>query len=945
MNNNLNKENNLKVGHVNVRSLLPSFNKIKTLINNLELDILGVSESWLTKNTTDADIHIQNFNFFRVDRETRGGGIGVYIRSDVEATVLDVVENKSESFEQQWLLLKINKVKIGLCIFYRPPNYNALTALHQFEDTIADVVPLTDELIIMGDININLLRHTNVTNQFGNLLDAFNCKQVVLNPTRYFRDKATLIDVIILSDDRLLSGAVHHHDMHDHSDHQLIYCTLNIKISASKPKIIRYRNFKQFNIDIFKQDLVNIPWWQVLDCENVNQKVSLLSEMILALFECHAPITEKKVTRPPSPWFTDALRAMKKHRNNLYSKYKRTKSVRDWEAYKEIKNLFTSAVRAEKKSYIDYVSRTKNSREIWKTLDRINIYSKSKKNMDIPNHLKNPDVINNYFIDSVRQIPNNVDNDTISKYLNTKCTTSEFQLELIKEDEVVWALSQIKSNASGADGISLQMLRLCCPTIIPILTEIFNSCIENSIFPSQWKVAEVIPLPKVSSPKTVTELRPISLLPVLSKVFEKLIYRQIIDYFTENHLLPKLQSGFRKGYSTATALLKVLDDILLAADKGDTSALVLLDYSKAFDTLNHSLLCAKLNHFGFKFKTIQLIRGYLDNRSQLVILDNTRSMPLEVDRGVPQGSLLGPLFFIIFTADMSNCFKECSSHRYADDTQIQISFSQSDAVEASGRLNKCLESVLKYSQNHGLKLNPNKSAIIYFGPAKNWAAQNLNVSINDVKIPIVDEYKNLGVVFDSTLRFRNQVSKVLQKAYINLRNIYKGKDVLNFGLKKSLCEALVLSHLNYCNFVYGPCLDVSTKFKLQKVQNSCIRFIYNLKRSDHVSNKLHDLKWLNISDRQKLHFACFLHKLIKSESPSYLFEKLTRRDNVHPRATRFNAHYQTPKINKAMTQSCFSYTSVKLLNQYPIISQSKNISFCTFKSKLKKQLLHINNSR
>ncbi|CAH1994992.1 unnamed protein product [Acanthoscelides obtectus] len=169
---------------------------------------------------------------------------------------------------------------------------------------------MTDELSIMGDININLLRHTNITNQFNNLLDTFNFKQVVINPTRYSRDTASLIDVIIMSDDQLLSGSVHHQDLHQHSDHQLIHCSINIKISAVRPRVIKYRNFKHFDIYSFKQDLINFPWWQVVDCDNVNQKTAILSDMILTLFDSHAPICEKKVTRPPSPWFTDALRAV-----------------------------------------------------------------------------------------------------------------------------------------------------------------------------------------------------------------------------------------------------------------------------------------------------------------------------------------------------------------------------------------------------------------------------------------------------------------------------------------------------------------------------------------------------------------------------------------------------------------------------------------------------------
>ncbi|CAH1991845.1 unnamed protein product [Acanthoscelides obtectus] len=217
------------------------------------------------------------------------------------------------------------------------------------------------------------------------------------------------------------------------------------------------------SIDNLKLDILGVTesWLteQVVDCDNVNQKTAILSDVILTLFDSHAPICEKKVTRPPSPWFTDALHAMKNHRNYLFSKYKRNKNLRDWASYKEMRNFFTSAVRQEKRAYIDFISRTKKSKDMWKTLDQLNIYNRSKKNIEIPNHLKNPNLINQYFIDSVRQIPSTVDTNTISKYLNSKCTTAEFELKLVSEDGVFWAISEIGSNASGADGISLDMLK------------------------------------------------------------------------------------------------------------------------------------------------------------------------------------------------------------------------------------------------------------------------------------------------------------------------------------------------------------------------------------------------------------------------------------------------------------------------------------------------------
>lgn len=530
----------------------------------------------------------------------------------------------------------------------------------------------------------------------------------------------------------------------------------------------------------------------------LHKKVDLLTNKILQLFDRHAPLCKVRVTKPKAPWFTDVLKIMKKGRNNLMSKYKRSRSNQDWEAYKVMRNLFTQAVRNEKKAYINFVAQNNNKKDMWRALDNLTVYNKSKNNISLPSNLNKPDHINNYFVESVKSIAPPVNGEFVKEYQNTM-TTSTFKLQPVRDEKVLKAISELKSNASGADGLSLYMIKLCCPVIVPFLVHIFNICITESLFPSSWKVAMVVPLPKVNHPKEISDLRPISLLPTMSKVYEKMIYLQITEYFNTNNLFPTSQSGFRRGYSTATVLLKVLDDIIEAGDRGETSALVLLDYSKAFDTLDHRLA----------------------DRSQFVFLEGKCSSSRDVERGVPQGSILGPLLFVLFTTDMNRHVKDCDMQRYADNTQLRISFNQLNAMEAKDKLTQCLKSVYDYSLNNGLKLNPNKSAIIYFGTDSAWASENMRVDMDGSVIPVVKEYKNLGVIFDTKLRFRSQVSKVIQRSYLSLRNLYKSKNILRPYLKKTLCETLVLSHANYCNFVYGPCLDLQCKDRLQRVQNSC----------------------------------------------------------------------------------------------------------------------------
>lgn len=935
--NSFTNNHNLKIGHINIRSLLPSKNIIEEKIADLKLDILGVTETWLTNRICDTELRIEGFRFYRVDRGARGGGVGVYIRDDLLANTIDIMD-EGECIEQLWLTLRVGNICIGLGIVYRPPRSNLLNGLDSLENAVSTVIPLCDEIIIMGDLNINLLRPDNSVNMLDSFLKSYSFSQVVKQPTRYAGHTFSLIDLIILSDGEMVDGEVMHLDMHGVTDHQLTYCLIRCRVPRRSPKMVEFRSFRYFDDYLFHSDMINTNWGEVYDAQGLQEKVDLLTEKITCLFDRHAPLRKVRVTKPRAPWFTDVLKIMKKERNRLMSKYRRTRSAQDWQDYKRMRNMFTKAVRDEKRAYVEFVARSGNKKELWQVLHNLNIYNKRKDSMSLPSCLHKPDKINDFFIDSVESIAPPVKDDFVNNYL-LKRTSSNFSLSYVSNVEVLGAINQLKSNASGADGLSVQMIRLCCPVIVPFLTHIYNACIDNSVFPSNWKVATVLPLPKVNNPVNFSDLRPISLLSVLSKVFEKIIYGQIFKYFSTNDLFPSSQSGFRKGYSTATVLLKVLDDIIEAADRGETSALVLLDYSKAFDTLDHRLLCAKLRSFGFDDRTILFFENYLSGRSQIVQVDGKRSRSRPVNRGVPQGSILGPLLFVIYTTDMNSSVTDCDIQRYADDTQLRLSFHKSSAVEANEKMTQCLTSVYNYSCNNGLKLNPSKSTVIFFGPNSDWAADNINVTMVGSVLPAVRECRNLGVLFDSTLRFRGQVAKVVQKSYISLRNLYKTKHVLNASLRRNLCESLVLSHTNYCNFVYGPCLDLQGKTRLQRIQNSCIRFVYGLRARDHVSHKLTELKWLKIADKLKLHFACFLNRLIQTGTPEYLFGKLSFRHCTHSLSTRNNNMLNIPRHRTALFQRSFSYLAPKIYNTELVKNNLIMSSLSTFRTKYKSFLL------
>lgn len=447
---------------------------------------------------------------------------------------------------------------------------------------------------------------------------------------------------------------------------------------------------------------------------NIDDEIDFITTNILQLFNIHAPIKSIKYSkRSYAPWITDNIKFMQKLRNKALAKFKRTEQREHWSYYKQLINLTNTAIIAEKKAYLKHKFDNSNIKEKWKELKKLNITK--NRNIEIPEHLNDVDTINNYFVNSSN---NNASpkNELINFYNNhTKAGIENlFRFKPISDLDVIKIIQNLKSEAYGADKLNITLIHLCCPYITPFLTHVYNECIRMQYFPKMWKRALVFPLSKIIQPCELSHLRSISFLPVLSKVFEKILELQIREYLNFYNILPLKQSGFRTGFSCATALSDVTDDIIEATDKSKISILILLDYTKAFDMINHQLLFSILHFCGFDQNSSNLILSFLSDRVQQTIVNNTISQPLTVHSGVPQGSILGPLLFTIFTSNFHNSLQFCNYHLYADDTQLYCSFYLNDLQEYNNLINRDLTNLLTVSTDHLLKINPSKSSAILF---------------------------------------------------------------------------------------------------------------------------------------------------------------------------------------------------------------------------------------
>lgn len=349
----------------------------------------------------------------------------------------------------------------------------------------------------------------------------------------------------------------------------------------------------------------------IFDIADIDDKVALFNYLIVTLFDVHAPLRTCKISRECKPWVTETIRTLQKLRDQAYNKFKRSGNLLHFDYYKTLRNFTTASLRREKRPYLEYCARRMNTKTLWKEFRAMNIIP-NKGNHTLPEHLSHVDEINNFFASSTSD-SSTPDPEIVSFYDQVKASNDvgngRFNFSPVVENDVFSIVLSISSNSVGCDEISNEFIRLCCPHILPFIVHIFNSCIATNYFPSVWKKSRIIPVPKKRCPENMQDLRPISILCVLSKIFEKLLEKQIRNFADSFKILPGKQSGFRASYSCASALACVTDDIFSATDAGKLTCLILLDFSRAFDTVNHKLLLIILQSLGFSSSATSLIKS------------------------------------------------------------------------------------------------------------------------------------------------------------------------------------------------------------------------------------------------------------------------------------------------------------------------------------------------
>ena len=398
-------------------------------------------------------------------------------------------------------------------------------------------------------------------------------------------------------------------------------------------------------MDALRQDASSIDWTPVLVSDSIDEKVRELEGIILKLYDVHAPIRRVKVRHDPAPWLTDYIKTMMAKRDKAKLRFRRCPTDQNLARYKFLRNHCSRLCRDAKRRHNHNSVENCNPTQVWKFLRSLGIgkiSTSSDNSVDL-------NALNTHFSIPPVTLDTSIKSSTIS-FLESQTlpACAQFCFTTISEEDVKKHVLAITSKAVGNDNLCSRMISLILSELLPILTHIFNYSLVTRSFPSAWKRANVIPLPKIANPTSFSHFRPISILPFLSKVLEHIVHKQLADYITSNSLLSPFQSGFRKGHSTVTALLKVTEDIRLAMENKSLTILTLLDFSSAFNSVDFDVLISILRSFNISPSVIDWFNSYLRGRSQRVRSDETSSDWCDLVAGVPQGGVLSPLLFSIF---------------------------------------------------------------------------------------------------------------------------------------------------------------------------------------------------------------------------------------------------------------------------------------------------------
>lgn len=858
-------EHSLSILHLNIRSIR---NKIAYVQDHLsDFNILSFSETHLDVNISSELLTVSNYfsDPYRKDRNMHGGGLLLYINSSLRHRRRPDLEIFCE--ESIWAEIDVKQDKFLIGLFYSPTTADS-NFFNNFNANIEKASEISKKLVILGDLNEDLLNMS-----YRNLHDILliNSMENVINvPTR----QNAILDPIIIYDDMPYtdSGVI---DTPNHiSDHKATYLIIPFHYEIHATYTRQVWCYKRANFDSLKHQVGNYDW-SCLNDGSLDEACVKFTNIFLDMVKSCIPSKTVTVRPDDKPWYDHEIRHFSIKRDRAKKKLKKSGSQYLKEQYQKLRNKVNNLKKHAKEifynnlesSISDFFSNDK--KQFWSIIRHFvksngNTSSipplKTNQNIYCYSEREKAECLNDFFT-SISTI--NDDNCDLPAF-EFKCQNKLLTIECTP-DEIKSLIETLNPNkASGPDGINNKMLKPVAKEVAVPLSILFNRSFREGKFAESWKYSNVIPLPKKGNSSEPSDFRPVSLLCGPGKLQERIVFKHIHNFLIENNLIYKYQSGFLPNHSTTFQLIDIYHNICQVIDNNQFACMVFCDVSKAFDRVWHKGLIFKLKQLGVDGDVLKWISNYLNKRQQRVVIKSSMSDFRYTNAGVPQGSVLGPLLFLIYVNDIAESLLSLT-RLFADDSSLFCSASNIQDIE--GIINHDLQVLAAWAKRWLINFNPAKTEAILF--TLKQLDHTPNLIFNNVQIQFVEHHKHLGLTLSKNGQWHEHIQNILTSAAKIVGIMRKLKFTLTRVALNQIYLSYVLPILEYSSVVWDGC-SLQDSNSLEKLQNEAARIVTGLTRSVSLDKLYRECGWPSLADRRKQQKMNFMYRSMNDLVPSYI---------------------------------------------------------------------------
>ena len=917
--------------------------------------MIGISETKIQKDVTpNFDIRLKGYKTYSTPTLASKGGVILYISEKHNSKPrkdLDNIMEKSYVLESAFSEIVVpNKKNIVLGCIYRHPSMD----LHDFNENY--LTPVMDKLnndkhtFLMGDFNVDLMKtdtDKDTSQYFDNISSSMFVPHIIL-PTRITPHSKTLIDNIFSNVNNFLQGKSGNLTL-SLSDHLAQFLSIPLDTNHKPHQHIKYkRNLKDFDRENFFLDLLSIDWAEILelDKEDPNHSFKRYYATINSLIDEYMPLqkmSKKEMKQQSKPWISHEILKNINERDKIHKKYIQAKDetikLELHTQFKEMRSSIQTEIKNSKKKYFQdfFADNAKNIKDTWNGIKSIvNIKSKSKsspKSLMVNKKLiADPTAVsetfNEYFSSIASKLQKKIHppNKDFSDFLTNENPNNFF----IKPTNVLEVLNNINdlntSKGTGPHSIPTNIFHLIKFAVAEPLVNIINLSFQTGTYIDDLKISKVIPIFKEKGSELEhTNYRPISLLSNINKIIEKLMHERVYEFLEKYQCIYKLQFGFRKGHSTTHALTDLTEAIRKNIDENKFAVGVFIDLQKAFDTVDHKILLKKLDHYGIRGTANKWFESYLSNRQQFVSINNKDSSLKPMKFGVPQGSVLGPLLFLIYINDLHKATHYSIARHFADDTNLLIS--NHSLKQLKKHLNIDLKILTVWLKANKISLNSSKTEILLFKNPNKPVNYDLKIILDGTRLYPSKYVKYLGILIDPYLTWNYHIKSLAPKLARAAGMLAKLRHYVPHESLRNIYFGIFASIMNYGAQIWGQYMNQHV-LRVVKLQNKAIR-IMNFAQSQEPCSKLYQKSQiLKFQDSINVTNYLYVHNSLNKRLPVALTDKFQYIHENHSIHTRHSAK-QCIKLPIARTSQYGIYSidgsSARTWNSYQITHHKSNL--------------------